>query len=168
MTSRLRLIHPNRPNGAFLPSRCVEQLSLLTTASPRGCGCVLFIRSSSSDAAAMVLDDSSVTKEIIDEIRTDVLKMKKSIGAVPGLAAILVEDSSKFSESYTFYEATCTVVQMKSFEVRLAQDSSEEEVLKSVSRLNDDPRVHGIVVPSRPLPSIEHMDEKIVKCRERR
>ncbi|VVA99830.1 unnamed protein product [Arabis nemorensis] len=128
-TSRLSLIHPNRLNGTSLPRGCVDQLSLRTTASPRGRGCILSIRSSSY------------------EIRTDVKKMKKSLGAVPGLAVVFVGDSY-FSESY---EVTCMLVQMKSFEVRLAEDSSEEEVLKSISRLNDDPCVHGIIVPPRLL-----------------
>ncbi|VVA99829.1 unnamed protein product [Arabis nemorensis] len=154
--------HPSRPNGAFLPRRWIEQLSLRSTASVRGHTCILSIRSSSSDTA-MVIYEFPVTLKIIDEIRTDVIKMKKSIGAVPGLAVVLLGDSN-YSESYESYEVPCMLVQMKSFEVRLAKDSSEEEVFKSISRLNDDPCVHGIIVPPRLLPSMQHMDEKIVNA----
>lgn len=68
--------------------------------------------------------------------------MKQSIGVIPGLAVILVGDR-KISESY---EVPCGFVGIKTFVVRLAEDSSEEEVVKSVSRFNDDPLVHGILV----------------------
>lgn len=67
--------------------------------------------------------------------------MKQSIGVIPGLAVILVGDR-KISESY---EVPCGFVGTKTFVVRLAEDSSEEEVVKSVSRF-DDPLVHGILV----------------------
>ena len=47
----------------------------------------------------------------------------------------------------------CEYVGMKSFEVGLAEDSSEEEVLKYVLGFNDDPRVHGIFL-QLPLPLV--------------
>jgi len=47
----------------------------------------------------------------------------------------------------------CESVGIKSVQVRLAEDSSEEEVLKYVSGFNDDPSVHGVLV-QLPLPSV--------------
>ncbi|KAG7558088.1 Tetrahydrofolate dehydrogenase/cyclohydrolase catalytic domain [Arabidopsis suecica] len=149
-----RLIHLDRRNGAFLPHPCVGQLSLRTTASGRGC--TLSIRSSSSPSA-IVINGKAEAKKIRDDIKIEVSRMKESIGVVPGLAVILV---GKNEESATYVrnkKKACESVGIKSFEVGLAEDSSEEEVLKYVSGFNDDPSVHGILV-QLPLPS--HMDEQ--------
>ncbi|CAH2063328.1 unnamed protein product [Thlaspi arvense] len=135
--------------GAFLPRRCVGQLCLRTTDSGRGC--TLSIRSSSG--AAMVIDQPAVSLEISLEVGRQVSRMKKSIGAVPGLAVIHVGEKKRYDNDYDF---TCSLVGIKAFPVRLAEDSSEEEVLNCVSRFNDDPRVHGILLHF-PLPW--HMDE---------
>ncbi|CAH8273618.1 unnamed protein product [Arabidopsis lyrata] len=101
----------------------------------------------------MVFDEMAVAVNIMDEIRVETSRMEKSISAVPGLAVILFGDS----KSSKAYDVPGLVVGIKTFLVRLAEDSSEEEVLKYVSNFNDDPCVHGILVQS-PLPS--HMDEK--------
>ncbi|KAL1200009.1 Bifunctional protein FolD 4 [Cardamine amara subsp. amara] len=161
-----RLIHFNRRNGTFLLRRRVDQLRLQTTASGRGCN--LSIRSSSSltpaisadtksEATAKVIDGKAVAKKIRDEITIEVSRMKESIGVVPGLAVILVGDRKDSATYVRNKKKACESVGIKSFEVRLSEDSSEEEVLKSVSGFNDDPCVHGILV-QLPLPS--HMDEQ--------
>lgn len=96
-------------------------------------------------------------KKIRDEITIEVSRMKESIGVIPGLAVILVGDRKDSATYVRNKKKACDSVGIKSFEVRLAEDSSEEEVLKSVSGFNDDPSVHGILV-QLPLPS--HMDEQ--------
>jgi 5,10-methylene-tetrahydrofolate dehydrogenase/methenyl tetrahydrofolate cyclohydrolase len=98
-----------------------------------------------------------VAKKIRDEITIEVSRMKESIGVIPGLAVILVGDRKDSATYVRNKKKACDSVGIKSFEVRLAEDSSEEEVLKSVSGFNDDPSVHGILV-QLPLPS--HMDEQ--------
>ncbi|XP_019090347.1 PREDICTED: bifunctional protein FolD 3, chloroplastic-like [Camelina sativa] len=105
----LRHNHLNHRNGSYLPRPCV---SLRTTASGRSF--TLSIRSSSS-LSAIVINGKAEGKKIRDDIKTEVSRMKESIGVVP-------------------------------------EDSSEEEVLRSVSGFNDDPCVHGILV-QLPLPS---------------
>lgn len=90
------------------------------------------------------------------EVKTEVSRMNKSIGAVPVLAVILIGDTKYPSAAYV---VPCGFVGIKALVVRLPEDSSEEEVLKSVSGFNDDPCVHGILV-ELPLPS--HMDEQSI------
>lgn len=90
------------------------------------------------------------------EVKTEVSRMNKSIGAVPVLAVILIGDTKYSSAAYV---VPCGFVGIKALVVRLPEDSSEEEVLKSVSGFNDDPCVHGILV-ELPLPS--HMDEQSI------
>ncbi|KAG7557119.1 Tetrahydrofolate dehydrogenase/cyclohydrolase catalytic domain [Arabidopsis suecica] len=120
--------HPfETPQQCFTSRRCIDQLCLRTTVSGRGC-----IRSSSY--FPIIMDEKAVARQIIDEIRIEASRMKQSIGVIPGLAVILVGDR-KISESY---EVPCGFVGIKTFVIRLAEDSSEEEEVKSVSRFNDD------------------------------
>ncbi|KAL1199999.1 Bifunctional protein FolD 4 [Cardamine amara subsp. amara] len=145
--SSSRLIDLNRSNGAFLPRQCIGQLRLRnTSASGRGC------TRSSSSPTAIVMDGEAVAKKIRDEIRVEVRRMKESIGVVPGLAVIRVGDIEESLIEAKEKKKACESVGMKSFEVDLAEDSSEEEVLKYVLGFNDDPRVHGIIA-QLPLPS---------------
>ncbi|XP_010456228.1 PREDICTED: bifunctional protein FolD 4, chloroplastic-like [Camelina sativa] len=149
-----RLNHLNRLNGAFLPRPCVGKLSLPRTASGRGC--TLSIRSSSSPSA-IVINGKAEAKKIKDDIKIEVSRMKELIGVVPGLAVILVGENKESATYVRNKKKACEYVGIKSFELLLPEDSSEEEVLKSVSGFNDDPSVHGILV-QLPLPS--HIDEQ--------
>jgi len=60
--------------------------------------------------AAMVIDKQKVAVDILHEIRTEVSRMKESIGMVPGLAVLHVGDT-KLS---TPYWAACGFVGIKS------------------------------------------------------
>ncbi|CAA7017372.1 unnamed protein product [Microthlaspi erraticum] len=162
-----RLIHFNRCTGTILRRQSAGQLRLPTTAPGRR-SCSLSIRSSSSptpaisavtnsEASAIVIDGKAVAKTIRDEITIEVSRMKESTGVVPGLAVILVGDRKDSATYVRNKKKACDSVGIKSFEVCLPEDSSEEEVLKSVSGFNSDPSVHGILV-QLPLPS--HMDEQ--------
>lgn len=97
----------------------------------------------------MVIDKQKVAVDIIHEIRTEVSRMKESIGMVPGLAVLHVGDT-KLSRPYS---APCGFVGIRSFVVHLAEDTTEEKTLECVSSLNDDPCVHGILV-ELPLPTV--------------
>ncbi|KAH0908168.1 hypothetical protein HID58_031489 [Brassica napus] len=141
--------------GAILFRHCVGQLRLRSTASARGCS--ISIRCSSSPSSATSIDGKAVAKTIRDEITVDVSRMKESIGVVPGLAVILVGDRKDSATYVRNKKKACDSVGIKSLEVRLAEDCSEEQVLKSISCFNDDPSIHGILV-QLPLPS--HMDEQ--------
>ncbi|XP_073269423.1 bifunctional protein FolD 4, chloroplastic-like isoform X1 [Primulina huaijiensis] len=110
-------------------------------------------------ASAKIIDGKSVAKEIRDEIAIEISRMKESIGVVPGLAVILVGDRKDSATYVRNKKKSCESVGIKSYEVHLAEDSSEQEVLKYISGFNDDPSVHGILV-QLPLPS--HMNEQNV------
>lgn len=111
----------------------------------------------SNDASAKVIDGKLVAKQIRDEIAAEVTKMKDAIGVVPGLAVILVGDRKDSATYVRNKKKACESVGINSFEVRLPENSSEEELLKSISDFNSDSSVHGILV-QLPLPS--HMNEQ--------
>lgn len=94
-----------------------------------------------------------VAKQIRDEIAAEVLKMKEAVGVVPGLAVILVGDRKDSATYVRNKKKACESVGINSFEVRLPEDSTEQEVIKFISKFNNDPSVHGILV-QLPLPSV--------------
>ncbi|KAK4418664.1 Bifunctional protein FolD 4, chloroplastic [Sesamum alatum] len=112
-----------------------------------------------TEASAKVIDGKSVAKEIREEIATEISRMKESTGVVPGLAVILVGDRKDSATYVRNKKKACESVGIKSYEVHLAEDTSEQEVLKYISGFNDDPSVNGILV-QLPLPS--HMNEQNV------
>ncbi|XP_031497228.1 bifunctional protein FolD 1, mitochondrial-like isoform X1 [Nymphaea colorata] len=104
-----------------------------------------------------VIDGSSIAEEIRSEIADEVCKMKDSIGKVPGLAVVLV-GSRKDSETYVRNKIkACGEVGIRSYTAELHEDCTEKEVFSVVSRFNDDPSVHGVLVQ---LPLPKHMDEE--------
>lgn len=106
-----------------------------------------------TDTLAKVIDGKLVSKQIKDEVAGEVAGMKEAIGVVPGLAVILV-GSRKDSQTYVRNKKkACEAVGIKSYEVNLPEDSTEEEVIKHILEFNNDPSVHGILV-QLPLPRV--------------
>jgi methylenetetrahydrofolate dehydrogenase (NADP+)/methenyltetrahydrofolate cyclohydrolase len=78
----------------------------------------------------------------------------------PGLAVVLVGDDPA-SKVYVANKAKQTVeVGMASFEHKLPAETTQEDLLALVRRLNADPKVHGILV-QLPLPKHLNADEVI-------
>jgi 5,10-methylene-tetrahydrofolate dehydrogenase/methenyl tetrahydrofolate cyclohydrolase len=79
--------------------------------------------------------------------------MKNAVGHVPGLAVVLVGDR-RDSESYVRYKTKgCEEVGIKSWSTKLPGNCTEDEVIDSVSRYNEDPSINGILV-QLPLPQV--------------
>lgn len=107
----------------------------------------------STETFAKVIDGKQVAKDIKEEIAAEISKMKESSGVVPGLAVILVGDRKDSATYVRNKKKSCETVGIKSYEVHLPEDASEQEVLKHISCFNDDPDVNGILV-QLPLPSV--------------
>ncbi|KAL5206846.1 hypothetical protein ABZP36_035055 [Zizania latifolia] len=104
-----------------------------------------------------IIDGKSVADDIRFQIAEEVRQMKNAVGNVPGLAVVLVGDR-RDSQSYVRYKIKgCEDVGIKSLLAELPGNCTEDEVVDSVSRFNEDPSVHGILVQ---LPLPHHMDEE--------
>nr|GLL40644.1 bifunctional protein FolD 4, chloroplastic-like [Ipomoea trifida] len=110
-----------------------------------------------AESSFNVIDGKKVSKEIKEEICAEIAEMKDAIGVIPGLAVILVGERKDSATYVRNKKKACEAVGIKSYEVCLPENSTEEEVLKHISSFNDDPSVHGILV-QLPLPS--HMNEQ--------
>lgn len=102
---------------------------------------------------AAILDGKKLAQQIRDELRDEVADFIENNAEVPTLAAVLV-GSDPASEVYVRNKVRgCEQVGMQSRLFRLPAETSQEELLALVARLNkakDEP-VHGILV-QLPLP----------------
>ncbi|XP_068647971.1 bifunctional protein FolD 4, chloroplastic-like [Aristolochia californica] len=110
-----------------------------------------------TDTHARVIDGKSIAKQIREEISGEISRMNDTIGKVPGLAVVLV-GSRKDSQTYVRNKKkACADVGITSYEATLSDDCTEEDLMKHISKFNDDPSVHGILVQ---LPLPRHLNEE--------
>ena len=102
---------------------------------------------------AAILDGKKLAKQIRDELRDEVVDFIENNAEVPTLAAVLV-GTDPASEVYVRNKVTaCEQVGMQSRLFRLGADTTQDELLSLVAKLNkakDEP-IHGILV-QLPLP----------------
>ena len=102
-----------------------------------------------------IMDGKKVSQDIKKWIIRRTKELKDRTGVVPGLASILVGDDPA-SEIYVRNKRrACERCGMLSEEYNLPEETSEEELLSLIERLNLDEKIHGILV-QLPLPS--HMN----------
>ncbi|RII30045.1 MAG: bifunctional methylenetetrahydrofolate dehydrogenase/methenyltetrahydrofolate cyclohydrolase FolD [Geobacter sp.] len=99
---------------------------------------------------AKIIDGKAIAAKIRSEI-TEGVKELKLRGITPGLAVVLVGDDPASRVYVSMKEKACQDAGIFSDEYKLAADTSEAELLELVEKLNNDPRIHGILV-QLPLP----------------
>ena len=107
-----------------------------------------------SDAASdtgILIDGKAFAADLRDRLRGQVARLHEAHAVTPGLAVVLVGEDPA-SQVYVRSKARRTrEAGMASFEHRLDAGTCETELLGLVRKLNDDPRVNGILV-QLPLP----------------
>ena len=99
---------------------------------------------------AKIIDGKAVAKHIRENIAKEVEKLRHD-GIHPGLAVVLV-GSNPASMIYVRNKGeACKAAGIYSEEHRLPEDTTEAELLKLIDKLNNDNRIHGILV-QLPLP----------------
>jgi methylenetetrahydrofolate dehydrogenase (NADP+)/methenyltetrahydrofolate cyclohydrolase len=101
--------------------------------------------------AHTIIDGKKIAAEIQIEL-ADRISALSTAGAPPGLAVVLVGENPASVSYVTAKERDCEKVGIVSFDHRLPVETSEEELLALVARLNADPAVNGILV-QLPLPN---------------
>ena len=106
-----------------------------------------------------LLDGKAVSAQMKKEMAEEVACVKAEGGKVPHLAAILVGHDGG-SETYVANKVrTCEEIGFKSTLIRFESDVTEEELLREVDKLNNDPDVDGFIVQ---LPLPKHISEQKV------
>lgn len=104
---------------------------------------------------AQIIDGKLISTQIKDELKLEVEALKEK-GIFPGLAVVLVGNNSASQVYVRNKKVACEYVGIKSFSYELPEETSEEQLLELIDTLNQDEKVHGILVQ---LPLPKHIDE---------
>ncbi len=103
------------------------------------------------DMSATILDGKALAVTMREEIKARVAQLKEKTGITPGLGVVLVGEDPASKSYVTAKERALEEAGMLSVDIRLPAETSQETLLATVERLNQDPKVHGILV-QLPLP----------------
>jgi len=109
--------------------------------------------------AAEIIDGKKIASEIREDLKKQVVEMKNK-GITPGLGVILV-GADPASKSYvTAKERACDDLGLYSENIKLPEETTEEDLLKLVEEMNNNPKIDGILVQ---LPLPKHIDtDKVI------
>lgn len=105
-----------------------------------------------------IIDGKAVSTQVKERIRVEVEELKKQ-GVEIGLAVVIVGDDPASQVYVRNKEKACEVVGINSYKYALPAETTEEELLALVEKLNNDDRVDGILVQ---LPLPKHLNDKII------
>ena len=99
----------------------------------------------------MIIDGKKEAETLREEIKKEIISIKKKTSRVPGLVVILVGDLVPSQIYVKNKEKSSKEVGINSKVLKYSKDITEEEILKKIKELNNDHKVSGILV-QLPLP----------------
>ena len=107
---------------------------------------------------AKLIDGKVISAAVKAEVAAETEELKKQ-GITPGLAVIIVGEDPASKVYVANKEKACQQMGFASFKYALPAETTQEELLELVKKLNEDPAVHGILCQ---LPLPRHLDEESV------
>ncbi|MBK9798515.1 MAG: bifunctional methylenetetrahydrofolate dehydrogenase/methenyltetrahydrofolate cyclohydrolase FolD [Bacteroidetes bacterium] len=106
-----------------------------------------------------LLDGKATSLQIQEEIRAEVEAIRSRGEKIPHLAAVIVGNDGA-SETYVASKVkTCEKIGFESSLIRLPSETTQSELLTTISNLNQDKNVDGFIVQ---LPLPKHIDEQTI------
>jgi methylenetetrahydrofolate dehydrogenase (NADP+)/methenyltetrahydrofolate cyclohydrolase len=106
---------------------------------------------------AQIIDGKKIANDMRKNIAEQVSNIKKNFNITPTLAVILVGNDPASEVYVSNKEKSAHSVGMNSIQFKLASDIGESELIAKIQELNNDKKVHGILV-QLPLPA--HIDTR--------
>lgn len=106
-----------------------------------------------------IIDGKAVSQSVKENIRKELEELKATKGLKAGLAVIIVGDDPASKVYVRNKKLACEACGFESFEYALPTETTQEELLELINKLNNDDRVDGILCQ---LPLPKHIDEKVV------
>ena len=106
---------------------------------------------------AEIISGKYVSAEVRKSLAAQISDFKEKCGVTPGLAVILVGNDPASAVYVRNKHKGCLEVGINSYEITMGENTTEEELLCEIDRLNADPAVHGILVQ---LPLPKHISEE--------
>jgi methylenetetrahydrofolate dehydrogenase (NADP+)/methenyltetrahydrofolate cyclohydrolase len=101
--------------------------------------------------SSQILDGKALAQLAEEDIKASVSKLKEN-GITPTLATILVGVDPASATYVKMKQNACARLGMESIAVELSKETSTEELLETIEKLNLDNNVHGILL-QHPVPS---------------
>ncbi|MHA1572343.1 MAG: bifunctional methylenetetrahydrofolate dehydrogenase/methenyltetrahydrofolate cyclohydrolase FolD [Alphaproteobacteria bacterium] len=108
--------------------------------------------------AAKIIDGKQVAADMRAELKEKVARMAKD-GVVPGLGVILVGEDPASKSYVSAKEKACDELGIYSDNNRLPAETSQEDLMALVRKMNEDKKIDGILVQ---LPLPKHLNESEV------
>ena len=108
--------------------------------------------------SAKLIDGKSISADIRNELKHRIADLNKR-GVIPGLGVILVGDDPASKSYVAAKERACESIGIYSDDNRYSSKITEKDLLDKIESLNNDPKIHGILV-QLPLPS--HINSTLV------
>ena len=108
---------------------------------------------------AIVLDGKKLSEKSEEDLKRRVSVIKKNTGSTPILATILVGDNPASATYVKMKGNACQRVGMESLKIELPENTSTDDLITEIEKLNKNKNVHGILL-QHPVPS--QIDER--KC----
>ena len=105
---------------------------------------------------AQIISGTEIAKQIREELKQEITELKEKHNLIPGLATVLVGEDPASQVYVGQKEKASLALSIYSERHDLSADTSEEELLSLIDRLNKDPKIHGILVQ---LPLPKHINE---------
>ncbi len=105
---------------------------------------------------AQIISGTEIAKQIREELKQEIADLKQKHNLIPGLATILVGEDPASQVYVGAKEKTSLALGIYSERHDLPADTSQEELLALIDKLNKDPKIHGILVQ---LPLPKHINE---------
>ena len=108
--------------------------------------------------SARIIDGKAIAADVRREVAAEAKELADE-GVVPGLATVLVGEDPASKVYVESKRRACAEAGISAWDHDLPASTPQEELLELIAGLNDDPKVHGILVQ---LPLPEHIDEEVV------
>lgn len=107
---------------------------------------------------AQIIDGKAIAAQIKDELKEKTAKLKEK-GVPIALAVIQVGNDPASSVYVRNKKNACAYIGIQSLSYELSEETSQEELLALIQKLNADSQVNGILVQ---LPVPKHIDEDVI------
>ncbi len=105
-----------------------------------------------------IIDGKEVARQIREGLAVEIAELKAQ-GKTPGLAVVLVGEDPASQVYVGSKVRACEELGLYSQKWELPADTTQEQLVELIHKLNADDRIHGILVQSPPPP---HIDEEAV------
>ena len=105
---------------------------------------------------AEIISGTEIAKEIREELKQEIAELKEKHNLVPGLVTVLVGEDPGSQVYVGQKEKTSQALGIYSERYDLPADTTQEQLLELIDKLNKNPKIHGILVQ---LPLPKHLNE---------